>query len=85
MPNRAIDLRYLVTVAAIAVAYFAAVLRFMGGNQFDPTLVDVFVAMVDEYVASHGEGGDEAYRAAIEDSAILERQDNIKRLLTEAA
>jgi HD-GYP domain-containing protein (c-di-GMP phosphodiesterase class II) len=58
-------------------------LRFMGGRQFDPTLVEAFVAMIDEYVATHGEGGDEAYRAAIEDSAILKRQHNVRRLLAE--
>ena len=60
-------------------------LRFMGGRQFDPTLVEVFSSMVDEYVALHGDGGDEAYRAAIEDSAILKRQDNVRRLLAEPA
>jgi HD-GYP domain-containing protein (c-di-GMP phosphodiesterase class II) len=59
-------------------------LRFMGGRQFDPRLVDDFVAMVAEYVAAHGEGGDDAYRAAIEDSAILKRQGNLRRLLAEA-
>jgi len=59
-------------------------LRFMSGRQFDPALVDVFVAIVDEYVALHGDGGDEAYRAAIEDSPILKRRDNVRRLLAEA-
>ena len=58
--------------------------RFMRGRQFDPALVDVFVAMVDEYVTLHGDRGDEAYRAAIEDSAILKRRDNVRRLLAEA-
>jgi putative two-component system response regulator len=57
-------------------------LRFMGGRQFDPGLVEAFVEVVDEYVATYGKDGDEAYRAAVEDSAILKRQDNIKRLLT---
>jgi hypothetical protein len=56
----------------------------MGGRQFDPALVEAFVLMVDECVAAHGEGGDEAYRAAIEDSAILKRQNNVRRLLAEA-
>ncbi len=59
-------------------------LRFMRGRQFDPALADVFVAVVDEYVALYGERGDEAYRAAIEDSAILKRRDNIRQLLAEA-
>jgi putative two-component system response regulator len=60
-------------------------LRFMGGRQFDPNLVNVFVELVNEYIAAHGEGGDEAYRSAIEDSAILKRHNNIKRLLASAA
>lgn len=59
-------------------------MRFMSGRQFDPALVDVFVAMVDEYVAVHGDAGDEAYRAAIESSAILKQRDNVRRLLAEA-
>jgi HD-GYP domain-containing protein (c-di-GMP phosphodiesterase class II) len=59
-------------------------LRFMGGRQFDPELVEVFALMIDEYVSVHGDGGDEAYRAAIEDSAILKRQHNVQRLLADA-
>jgi putative two-component system response regulator len=59
-------------------------LRFMGGRQFDPILVEVFVEMVDEYVATYGEGGDEAYRAAVQDSAILKRQRNVRRLVQAA-
>jgi len=59
-------------------------LRFMGGRQFDPVLVEVFVEMVDEYVATYGEGGDDAYRAAVQDSGILNRQRNIRRLLEAA-
>ena len=58
-------------------------LRFMGGRQFDPALVEPFIAMVDEYIALHGEGGDEAYRAAIEDSAMLKGQGSVRRLLAE--
>jgi putative two-component system response regulator len=60
-------------------------LRFMGGRQFDPNLVSVFIELVDEYIAAHGEGGDDAYRSAIEDSAILKRHSNIKRLLAAVA
>jgi putative two-component system response regulator len=60
-------------------------IRFMGGRQFDPHLVNIFVELVDEYIAAHGEGGDDAYRSAIEDSAILKRHGNIKRLLAAAA
>ena len=60
-------------------------LCFMGGRQFDPNLVHVFIELVDEYIAAHGEGGDDAYRTAIEDSAILKRHGNIKRLLATAA
>jgi putative two-component system response regulator len=60
-------------------------LRFMGGRQFDPHLVNVFIELIDEYIAAHGEGGDEAYRSAIEDSAILKRHSNIKRLLAATA
>jgi putative two-component system response regulator len=60
-------------------------LRFMGGRQFDPHLVDVFVDLVNEYFATHGQGGDAAYRSALQDSGILRRRDNIKRLLTDAA
>jgi len=56
-------------------------LRFMGGRQFDPVLVEVFVALVDEYVAAHGDAGDEAYRAAVQDCAMLKRQGSITRLL----
>jgi len=59
-------------------------LRFMAGRQFDPELVEVFAAMVSEYVEQYGEAGDAAYRAAVEDSAILKRQGNIKRLLAGA-
>ena len=40
--------------------------------------------MVDEYVAVYGDGGDDAYRAALQDSAMLKRQDNIARLLADA-
>ena len=58
-------------------------LRFMGGRQFDPALVETFVAMVDEYIARYGDAGDEAYRAAIEDSAILRGQGNVRRLLAD--
>jgi putative two-component system response regulator len=60
-------------------------LRFMGGRQFDPNLVNLFVELVDDYIAAHGEGGDDAYRSAIEDSAILKRHGNIKRLLSTTA
>jgi putative two-component system response regulator len=56
-------------------------LRFMGGRQFDPNLVDVFAELVDKYVAVYGKAGDDAYRSAIRDSAILERNENIKRLM----
>jgi len=59
-------------------------LRFMGGRQFDPVLVQAFVEMVDQYVASYGDAGDEAYRAAVQDSAILRRQDKLTRLLADA-
>ncbi|MBV8208833.1 MAG: HD-GYP domain-containing protein [Burkholderiaceae bacterium] len=59
-------------------------LRFMAGRQFDPELVEVFAAMVSEYVEHYGEAGDAAYRAAVEDSAILKRQGNVKRLLAGA-
>ncbi len=59
-------------------------LRFMSGRQFDPMLVEAFVEMVDEYVAVYGDGGDDAYRAALQDSAMLKRQDNIARLLADA-
>jgi putative nucleotidyltransferase with HDIG domain len=60
-------------------------LRFMGGRQFDPNLVHVFIELADEYIAAHGEGGDSAYRSAVEDSAILKRHGNIKRLLAATA
>jgi len=56
-------------------------LRFMGGRQFDPVLVEIFVQVIDEYIATYGKDGDEAYRAAVQDSTILKRQDDIKRLL----
>ncbi len=59
-------------------------LRFMGGRQFDPGLVEAFVELVDEYVAAYGEGGDDAYRAAIQDCAILRRRDSIRQLVTAA-
>jgi putative two-component system response regulator len=58
-------------------------LRFMGGRQFDPNLVELFVEMVDKYVATYGEAGDDAYRSALEDSAILKRHGNIKRFLAD--
>ena len=56
-------------------------LRFMGGRQFDPVLVEVFVALVDEYVATYGDAGDEAYRASVQDCALLRRQGSLTRLL----
>jgi putative two-component system response regulator len=59
-------------------------LRFMGGRQFDPVLVDTFVEIVDEYVAAYGEGGDEIYRTALQDCAILKRRGSITRLLEAA-
>ena len=58
-------------------------LRFMGGRQFDPNLVELFAEMVDEYVATYGEAGDDAYRSAVQDSAMLKRHGNIKRLLAD--
>jgi putative two-component system response regulator len=60
-------------------------LRFMGGRQFDPNLVDVFAELVDKYVAVYGDAGDDAYRSAIQDSAILKRNENIKRLMAGAS
>lgn len=60
-------------------------LRFMGGRQFDPVLVEVFVEVVDEYVATYGDAGDDAYRIAIQECALLKRQHSIARLLEEAA
>ena len=60
-------------------------LRFMGGRQFDPALVEVFIEVVDAYIAAHGEAGDDAYRLAIGDCALLKRRDSIKRLLESAA
>ena len=60
-------------------------LRLMRGRQFDPNLVDVFVEVVDEYYLAHGEAGDDAYRCAVQDSAMLRRRDSIERLLAEAA
>jgi putative two-component system response regulator len=59
-------------------------LRFMGGRQFDPELVKVFVELVDQYVATHGQRGDDAYRSALQDSGILRGRENIKRLLAGA-
>jgi putative two-component system response regulator len=59
-------------------------LCFMGGKQFDPNLVGLFAEMVDEYVATYGEAGDDAYRAAVQDSAILKRHGNIKRLMADS-
>lgn len=56
-------------------------LRYMGGRQFDPDLVEVFVALVDEYVAAYGDAGDEAYRTAVQDCVVLKRQGSIVRLL----
>lgn len=58
-------------------------LRFMGGRQFDPNLVELFAEMVDEYVATYGQAGDDAYRSAVQDSAMLKRHGNIKRLLAD--
>jgi putative nucleotidyltransferase with HDIG domain len=58
-------------------------LRFMGGRQFDPNLVELFAEMVDEYVATYGQAGDDAYRSALQDSAMLKRHGNIKRLLAD--
>jgi putative two-component system response regulator len=49
-------------------------LRFMGGRQFDPALVDLFVEVV----------GDASYRKALHDCALLKRQDSIARLLETA-
>jgi putative two-component system response regulator len=60
-------------------------LRFMGGRQFDPVLVEVFVEVVDDYVATYGDAGDDAYRIAIQDCALLKRQHSIARLLEAAA
>jgi HD-GYP domain-containing protein (c-di-GMP phosphodiesterase class II) len=57
-------------------------LRFMGGRQFDPGLVPAFVELVDEYVATYGEAGDDAYRAAIQDCAILRRRNSIRQLVS---
>ena len=59
-------------------------LRFMGGRQFDPVLAGVFVELVDDYVAAYGEGGDDAYRTALQDCAILTRRGSITRLLAAA-
>jgi putative two-component system response regulator len=59
-------------------------LRFMGGRQFDPGLVERFVELADEYVERYGQTGDDAYRSAVQDSALLKRHANIKRLLAEA-
>jgi HD-GYP domain-containing protein (c-di-GMP phosphodiesterase class II) len=59
-------------------------LRFMGGRQFDPGLVETFVGVIDEYVAAYGERGDATYRAAVENCAILKRRDNVSRLLATA-
>jgi putative two-component system response regulator len=56
-------------------------LRFMGGRQFDPALVEIFVELVDDYVAAYGDSGDEAYRSAVQNCAILTRQGSISRLL----
>jgi putative two-component system response regulator len=56
-------------------------LRFMGGRQFDPELVEVFVELVDDYVATYGDAGDDAYRAAVQDCALLKRQSSLARLL----
>jgi len=58
-------------------------IRFMGGRQFDPQLVDIFVELVNDYVATYGEAGDEAYRAALEDSPVLRQHKKI-RLLVDA-
>ncbi len=60
-------------------------LRFMGGRQFDPHLVGIFIEVVDEYVAAHGDAGDDAYRLAVRDCALLNRRDSIQRLLETAA
>jgi putative two-component system response regulator len=58
-------------------------LLFMGGKQFDPNLVESFAEMVNEYVAMYGEAGDDAYRLAVQDSAMLKGHGNIKRLLAD--
>jgi HD-GYP domain-containing protein (c-di-GMP phosphodiesterase class II) len=60
-------------------------LRFMGGRQFDPELVEVFVELVDDYVATYGDAGDDAYRAAVQDCALLKRQSSLARLLETVA
>jgi HD-GYP domain-containing protein (c-di-GMP phosphodiesterase class II) len=60
-------------------------LRQLAGRQFDPNLVDVFTELVNEYYLAHGEAGDDTYRCAIQDSAILRRRDSIERMLAEAA
>ena len=56
-------------------------LNFMGGRQFDPELVKVFVELIDGYMATYGEAGDEHFRAAVQDCALLKRQANIRRLV----
>lgn len=56
-------------------------LRFMGGRQFDPELAEVFVELVDEYTAVYGEAGDEQFRAAVRDCALVTRQANIRSLV----
>jgi putative two-component system response regulator len=59
-------------------------LRFMSGRQFDPDLVEKFVAVVDAYLAQHGKAGDDSYRQAVEDSAILRYRGKIDSLLADA-
>ncbi len=56
-------------------------LKFMGGRQFDPEFVEVFVELVDDYMATYGEAGDEHFRAAVRDCALVSRQANIRRLI----
>jgi HD-GYP domain-containing protein (c-di-GMP phosphodiesterase class II) len=58
-------------------------LRLMGGNQFDPQLVDTFLDVVEEYHDRHGEGGDDVYQASLRESPVLQSQDNVRRLLAE--
>ena len=60
-------------------------LRFMGGRQFDPELVELFVEVVDAYVAAYGEAGDAAYRSALQDCSLLKQQGSVARLLEAAA